>query len=681
MAVLESRSLRLACLAGFVGLAPPAEAAPQIAPVQTWVELPQAFVPNSEDFHNAAPNDTGLVDLLVRKQGRGYVRAFYSADGRFDNLAGVDYHGNLRAVDFLTPIPDLLPWSGGVMPQSAGEAMPAIPNWNDVLTSGWTKMRSLQSVLSVRGTVFVSLTAKRKDGDVENWNGLSVLDGLARPQTAFDPTSGELWSSGSAEGVKATPEGSAYATTDPGETFLFVPNYCGQDAAGLLLVQVISNLSSINNTQRYEVDLYQLLGAHMHQIDGGATPAVQQLGPEVATNFFYRPPNLGGNKIKSVVTVRVAEGVPFNAERLLLFVTMNLDPVDIVTGLPLDGTDSDDGRYDYLAVVDISQMTAAGEPGPGEWRYDVPAEWDARIRFLRLPPDVPPGWTAAQYPSGLSPGDDWSDVQVPPPPSWPSGVPAPPPAPEQIVGSGVLVSMTAHPDDTHLYVVSDDHGAQTLATVIFDGGWHVPHLYTIDLGAADFAIQSSLNAYSHVVKKDRINKLLYHNFGQAGGTGSNHVGWALVGTTIPGWPNGTGEWEPGVQGIDLMEPQNRCRLVAVKNSHFSVDPARLYIGGVGRFQNSDNADGWPEAGGFYVLTLANPLAPAFKGKYALPHVSSSGPPHFYHAGGIAVISGESPWLADVAGSRKRNVYFVTAADSAAPDINTQDLMLIGQDVE
>jgi hypothetical protein len=155
----------------------------------------------------------------------------------------------------------------------------------------------------------------------------------------------------------------------------------------------------------------------------------------------------------------------------------------------------------------------------------------------------------------------------------------------------------------------------------------------------------------------------------------------LVGTTIPGWPDGTGEWEPGVQGIDLMEPQNRCRLVAVKNPHFSVDPTRLYIGGIGPFQNSDNAGFWPQAGGFYVLTLANPLAPAFKGKYALPHVSSSGPPHFYQAGGIAVISGESPWLAEVAGSRKRNVYFVTAADGAAPHHTTQDLMLIGQEVE
>ena len=266
----------------------------QVNQATAFIPLPVPGGPIPDAKRNFRPNDMGLIDKLVVHESMRWVRGFFTTLGFLDDSiqgSEVLHAGLLRSVDLRHPVPDLEfvvtdpvtgAWEQGSGP-SNWLVQPPIENWNADLGGDvnppWAKGRSLQGLVSEQGMLFVSgagRNGKPPNASTELWNGLSKLDGTAPPADAFDPTDGELWSAGGGapDYAKAAPEGNTVARTRNGDRFLFQANYCGEEAAGKLLVQGINNLLSIDPTERVLIDIQQLL------IDYSVTASAGPLGFE-----------------------------------------------------------------------------------------------------------------------------------------------------------------------------------------------------------------------------------------------------------------------------------------------------------------------------------------------------------------------------------------------------------------
>ncbi len=454
----------------------------------------------TDEFRDHLPHDLALVDVFV---GDGDdIRLVFTTEGLLSDEVGgghIVHPGNLRFIDIaLAPvvpggpaekIPDLsVSTFNGVT-----TTLPPVAHWNDVNidpANGGTendprhgKGISFQGIVSVNGTLYVGGEIRKDKVDITPpgpsdhdpsahhtlWNGLSQVDGTATPALAFDPQGTppkgqELWSAGTAglggppEFQEAVPETVAWTRNGLGR-YLFCSNYCGKDKAGFLLVQNISNQLAVDASDRILVDLYWLLGVYTDARSTWPASAGLPFGAEVPSSRFTQstwlvPYDVRGNKLRPVHTFAVPNNPLYgnNAGWRFLVAGLNLDPVDLETlaaldkpaGSPTDPT-LDDGKYDYLAFVDITDMRPdlfGLPPGGGSWYFRDPDQWAQRTKFLRLPPDVPATWFLGN-PSNppLLPGDDFSLVTV----LNPNLGGSPASQPELIAGSGTPTSLASDP--------------------------------------------------------------------------------------------------------------------------------------------------------------------------------------------------------------------------------------------
>lgn len=506
---------------------------------------------------------------------------------------------------------------------------------------------------------------------------------------------------------RAVPEGAFIASTSPPQAspsrFLFVGNYCGEDRGGDLLVQNISNLAGVRAPQRIQVPVYDHLGTYTENEFTPTSGSSARLSAEVPSTFFKRPPggdSSGVNKIRPVSVVNVTSDTGYaNRDRQLLFIGVNLDPVRLdacgvseycypSTPVPLDIGGQDDGKYDYLAIVDITDMVAAfPNPWPCTgncpdlWRYDDGAEWAARMRFLRLPPDLPANWIlgATSPPNdALQAGDDWGMVAVPDPLGGAD-------ASLQVVGGGTISSITSDPDGRAVYIVSNDQAD------LQDGGEHIPHLYVLDLFQGDFTDQTFLDGYTPNVASYRFNKVIRNDFGN-GNMGAINVASTIPGMPITGAPSGPtllqlpgpdnnlGTVYPGENQLDV---KGSTRLIAVHNPNLAMDVDRLYIGLGGRAQTSSStAKSWPLVGAVLVLSLSNPTQPSYLRTLTIPHVDPSlqvPAGEWYQVAGLDVLPPDAAHIGTGVNAQ-RNVFVVTAQHTKQFSQGPIDRLVIGEDL-
>ncbi len=743
-------------LVAVFGLTSAVAAQPSTPTPNTWINLPKSLQqfpitdpnpvtdPQPENLH---AGDSEILDVLVN----GHVRFWYTTNGHYlKNVPGFPdglHSGRLRPVDLRAPLPSPLPgteWPQGSTGNENWIINPPVANWNQALdgvippppSPPYSKRNSLVGMLSKNGVLFVAGASRNRaeleaNGQmaVEQWNGLSVLDGAADPSTAFSPVSGELYSFGGAESAgmlrTAVPEGVAYTSMRGAGQFLFVDNYCGTDGGGTVLVQRIHSLMNIQPNARFYLQLYELLGDY---VDTSPLPQ-GPLGFEVCRGNFTCPlgtdlrpscppqqvcgndtihggATIGGNKIRPVIVVDVPANAPWNAGKKFLIIGMNLDPMDLATYggnlIPLDlpkdpmgnpvsellGHDRDDGRYDYIAIIDITLLIAT-VPNPvlleGHWMYDDAAKWKEHTRFLRLPPDMPPGWQwGATNNPPLVPGHDWSEVTIP----HPTG--AYPAAKELIVGSGTPKTLVADPDGRFVYVVTSDQGQENVAenATLFDGGWHVPHIYVIDLWAGNFANQNWLNNYSSNVASYRFNKVITHTFPDG------VVNSVLVKSTIPGMkltesvnplvPTiGKTRASGALVDVDLgtiypgeeqLDPTARTRMALVRNANFVNAQKWLYIGTTGQTQPENPLD-VRTVGAVLVLNMDGHGQPVYHATLKL----NQSPSLPYQVAGLEVRQADGTFIGWPA-SGSRNVVFITALSGLSYDNDPQDRLVLIEDL-
>jgi hypothetical protein len=611
-------------------------------------------------------------------------------------------------VDVNTPLPDLSTTS----PTFSNLA--AVPGWNDVLggdlPATYGKTGSIVGMRSINGNLFVHGPRRNNDTpdppgsyvpDTEEWNGLTYVKDATGRAADMDLT--ELWSAGQALGTggnqnfSAVPEGSDIAYDGDGNRYYIGCNYCGSDWAGHLLVFHVPNLSSINFNQRAVLPLYEFLGDWLDGSTGTPVPtsslSVWPLGVEVPRINYTCPStstgpdcasgsdSVRGNKLRPILYVD-CDTATMDGRRLLI-AGMNLDPMDIATYggtlTPLDNAGRDDGKYDYLCIMDITDMKAAmpNPAPPNAWHYQDLAAWKAHTTFLRMPPDVPSGWDYTQAAPALDSGYDWGKVRVFKPgdaSTW---------SDELIVGSGTLKSIALHPNGRYLYVLASDQGQEVVAenAELTDGGWHVPHLYVVDLGYGDLTDQATCNTYAPTIPKYRLNKLVSKLY-----TGTTEVvGSTLVNSTI-GMPtsNPTGstgltlvggatcaQAGPYYPGEYQSDPTARTKLVALQNLNFTSSPNRLYVGTTGRTQSTDATLKGVIIGAVHVLTLASDGTPSYLRTLTVPQ---GGAGEKWQITGMDRVP--AAWLGT---PYARNVLGITAASTKAADASPIDRLVLVQD--
>jgi hypothetical protein len=624
----------------------------------TWIKLPTANPANAEAA-NFAAQDLEMLDVTI---GGDWARFFYTTNGaQIKNTLQVWelQPGRLRPIDVRIPLPDLVnsapgsQWPQGPVGSEDWMIRAHIPNWNQVLDPLLPprgKGSSLVGLVSHNGFLTVAGT-RRNDlipnppgppadptvPEVKPWNGLTLLDGVSM---TFDPANNigkELWSAGTTEGVRAVPEGNLVFVTTPRNwttsTVLLQANYCGADYGGTLLVQEYDNLPNVDPAKRLIVDMYALLGAYTDSLPQPAG----SLGDEVTPSTTWFNKGVGdreGNKIRPLVLVKVKNdpGYP-NKNRKLLFVGLNLDPVDITSydtdpttsppapaNVRLDDAGSsyssyDDGKYDYLAVIDVTNAItglAVPLPNPDDlWLIRSQAEWASRIRFLRLPPNLPYGFDLAHWNQQQQVPDDsgydWSYVTVQKPGD------ASTTHSERLVGAGTVKTMVADPEGRFLYVITSDQGQEGIAEQdinLIDGGWHVPHLFVIDLAAGDFTNQAFLNGYKPT--RYRFNKLIESQGPPSALWTTGAAAFPLFGATnitsdIPEMPPHTQLYGGASRvsatrysnpqatltqvggnypGENQLDPTARAKARTVHNAALPDNPTRLYACTIGKTQQS-----------------------------------------------------------------------------------------------
>ena len=378
-----------------------------------WIELPSF----NDDNGNWRPSDMAVLDVLVDGQFiRAYYstdgRHIPPAD--MATPPGTLIPGKLRPVDIVAPFPDLATflvdgeWIDSVPPGEEWSIRLEVNHWNKVFDvaqedsiPGYnpphSKGGALVGMIAHNGFLFVNSPLRRErdfTGDemtslvprFHQYNGLSMLYGPDDPISSFDPkvwdplsgdceafTEGgnqELFSAGfggldpqtDCVGVdpgwrRGVPEGTDIVETSPQNQmlsrFLFVANYCGDHAAGHVLVQNISNLMSIRVAARTLVPLYEYLG---DWLEGTSAPSFAPLGVEVPRIRFTCPPmnnpnlpsdipdcngnavydetfdTLRGNKLRPVLIVEAADwpSMPAGTKgRKFLISGLNLDPYNL----------------------------------------------------------------------------------------------------------------------------------------------------------------------------------------------------------------------------------------------------------------------------------------------------------------------------------------------------------------
>ena len=354
------------------------------------------------------------------------------------------------------------------------------------------------------------------------------------------------------------------------------------------------------------------------------------------------------------------------------------------TPVPLDNAGRDDGKYDYVAIMDISKMHPEQVQGPpGQWHYQDLAAWKAHTTFVRLPADVPVGFDWANPVVEPNSGYDWSYLHVLDPLTLGSS------RQERLVGSGTIKSIAQHPDGRYVSIVSSDQGQEIVQenANLTDGGVHVPHLYVLDLGAEFLLDQASLNTTFDevVVHSRRFHKRVIVEFDDEQGVrfGSTQVNSTLgMPTTDPGAGTGLtliggetcaqiGPYYPGELQTD---PTARTKLLAVRNTAFTPHPDRLYVGTTGRTQSDNSADPGVIIGAVHVLSLAADGTPSYLDTLTVQQGTNPQSPSFYQVAGLDGIPGS--WLQATA--TPRNVIAVTALNTAATT-SAQDRIVLLQD--
>lgn len=576
-------------------------------------------------------------------------------------------------------------WAAGA---TSWEALVPVANWNAALNPGSTgigKGNAQQGLVSRDGNLYVAVrrnTAETEEGP--RWNGLARVSGTATPHRAFQGAAGELFSTAMSNQA-AGPEGTAISSTASGDTFLFACNHDGADAAGRLRVQVITDPAHPQLGEAVDIDVFDMLGAYTSQQTsfgsyGYEVPRHWFDDPGASAS--------PGDKLRAaaILVVNGDQGSFPNAGRTFLVLGLDLDPVwppvnehlidddpatpgqqplDINDGyLPLDGSSwldgpqgtRDDGKYDYLSFTDITDMWSelisgwyAFEGGQAveRWSYASPEEWRDHTTFLRLPADYPP---TEDTPNEVFPCTqlEWASFDTPVPCPYPPSCGSdldfgrdwsgPATCPVMVVGSGTIASIVPHPQGTFLYAVTCDEdvdayyetplpGAPQIPDVPIadrDGGWHVPHLYALDLSQVDLGDQASLDYNASYYQPDdvtpnpdgfapdwlearRLNKMLVARahctispsgadvwgfvpyFAPSENTHPTVLSQNWLGGlhSAPEYGDGYTSAHPPTQlpdpGVAISyenyyEPTPRARLVAVHNDALATAENRLYLG-------------------------------------------------------------------------------------------------------
>lgn len=512
------------------------------------------------------PNDLLVLDVLIRTPDR--LRLFRTSNG--SSTLSQSAPGKLIGVDIVVPVPlvsGLDGFDGFGWPQgpSSWQLLAPVANWNVIFgPTDPGKGNSQQGLSSLNGTMYVGV--RQYSAETENaprWNGLARVSGTATPQRAFAGAGGELYSTAIPHQA-AGPEGSVVATSAIGDSFEFVCNYDGADAAGMLHVQLITDQANVDPAEAVDVDIFDFLGAYT-----STAQLLGEYGEEVPRHWFDGPGTSAspGDKLRAASILVVADepGSFPNAGRTFLVLAQDLDPVwppkletlvDVDASqlgiqpmdinydyIPLDGSSwrdgpagtRDDGKYDYVSFTDITGLYAGELNGSGgtvggggevdAWVYTDVDAWRDHTTFLRLPADFLPD----DAPSHLFPcnQEDWVNFGAP--------VPCPPPQPGcgsdldfgrdwsapagcalTNIGSGTVFSTVPHPEGTFLYVLTGDEDVDTYFEtqpptdpngpdeVIpdRDGGWQMPHLFVLDLSQVDLRDQASLDYNSSYFQPD-----------------------------------------------------------------------------------------------------------------------------------------------------------------------------------
>jgi hypothetical protein len=293
---------------------------------------------------------------------------------------------------------------------------------------------------------------------------------------------------------------------------------------------------------------------------------------------------------------------------------------------------------------------------------------------------VPPGWDW-EDPLPTTPGYDWSYVPV----AHPQSPPAPPEVHlVRVVGSGTPKAVVGDPEGRFVYVVASDQGHEEVAenAVFLDGGYHVPHLYRIDLSAGDFTSQAWVNSYSASVDKWRFNKVIHSQFDGTSGpwdgqpTGPTRVSSDDDPAVLPI----IGSYYPGEHQLD---PTARTRTIPVFNDALVSDWSRLYIGTTGKPQIYGQGDFLgPQVGAVFCLSIgdthaSNPATygdPRWLSTLSLTQNPSSG--QAYQVAGYDVVPAGRTHLGT---NQARNVLIVAGLHTRALESGKADRIYVVQD--